>query len=327
MVAVIVLGLGGLAAWGGSCMLRMPGKSFHGPLPALSDAERAVERELEHHVRVLADDIGPRSSLTLDALGRAAEYVESELRRAGYAPERQTFSAGAAEFANVEAELRGAERASEIVVVGAHYDTIAETPGADDNASAVAALLVLARRFAEQRPARTLRFVAFANEEPPFFQSGQMGSFVYASRCRERAENVVAMLSLESIGYYATAPGSQKYPPPLSAFFPSTGDFIAFVGNLASRALVRSTIATFRARASFPSEGAALPGWIPGVGWSDQWAFWEQGYPALMVTDTAPFRNPHYHEPTDRPDTLDFERMTRVVLGLEPVVAELAAAP
>jgi hypothetical protein len=131
------------------------------------------------------------------------------------------------------------------------------------------------------------------------------------------------MLSLESIGYYSSEPGTQHYPPPLGFFYPSRGDFIAFVGNPASRALVRRVVERFRAEARFPAEGAALPAVLPGVGWSDQWAFWQAGYPAVMVTDTAPFRNPNYHRSSDEPDTVDFDRLARVVAGLESVIVDL----
>jgi Zn-dependent M28 family amino/carboxypeptidase len=307
-------------------MLRMPGQSFRGELPAATEAERSIQQELERHVRALAVEIGPRSGVARAALDRARDYVEAELRDVGYQPTMQRYSAGDVEYANIEAVRGGATRPDEIVVVGAHYDTVPETPGADDNASGAAALLALADRFADRRSARTLRFVAFANEEPPHFQSETMGSLVYARACRARGDRVTAMLSLESVGYYAIEPGTQKYPPPLSAFFPSTGDFIGFVGNLGSRALVQQVVGAFREHARFPSEGAALPGWIPGVGWSDQWAFWAADYPALMVTDTAPFRNPNYHTPNDILETLDLERTARVVLGLEHVIALLVDA-
>jgi hypothetical protein len=150
-----------------------------------------------------------------------------------------------------------------------------------------------------------------------------MGSVRYARWCREQDEDIVAMLSLETIGYYSEAPGSQKYPPPLGLLYPSKGDFIGFVGNVRSRRLVRRCVGTFRASVAYPSEGGAPPGWIPGIGWSDHWSFWQSGYPGVMVTDTAPFRYPHYHAVTDTPDKLDYDRMVRVVTGLEGVVATL----
>ena len=150
-----------------------------------------------------------------------------------------------------------------------------------------------------------------------------MGSRVYARRSHERGERIVAMLSLETIGYYSEAKGSQKYPFPFGLLYPSRGNFIAFVGNTRSADLVRACIHRFRQEAQFPSEGAALPGAIEGVGWSDHWAFWQEDYPALMVTDTAPFRYPHYHSIEDTPDKLDYERLARVTEGLEKVIRSL----
>lgn len=186
------------------------------------------------------------------------------------------------------------------------------------------ATLALARRFADRQPARTVRFVLFVNEESPYFQTEAMGSLVYARECRQRGDNIVAMFSLETIGYYSDRPGSQQYPWPLSAVYPSTGNFIAFVGNIASDHLVKQVVESFRRHAQFPSEGGALPGVIPGVGWSDHWSFWQAGYPALMVTDTAPFRYAHYHSAEDAPDKLDYESTARVVVGLDTVLDEMA---
>lgn len=151
-----------------------------------------------------------------------------------------------------------------------------------------------------------------------------MGSYVYARRCRERSENVLAMLSLETMGYYSDEPGSQKYPPVFGALYPSEGNFIGVVGNVRSRQLVRQVVRIFRSHTDFPCEGAALPGSITGVGWSDHWSFWQERYPAVMITDTAPFRYPYYHHPQDTPDKVDFEKMARVVDGLEHVVERLA---
>ena len=202
----------------------------------------------------------------------------------------------------------------EIVLVGAHYDSVFGAPGANDNGSGVAALLALARRFAGKQTHHTLRFVAFVNEEPPYFQTSQMGSFVYAGRCKARGDRIAAMISLETIGYFSDAPRSQTYPVAvLGAFYPKVGNFIGIVGDVRSRWLVRRAIAEFRKDGKIPTEGAALPAFIAGVGWSDQWSFWQHGYPGIMITDTAPFRYPHYHEATDTPDKLDYDRFALVV--------------
>ena len=209
------------------------------------------------------------------------------------------------------------------MVIGAHYDTVYDCPGADDNTSGIAALLELARALKDSHPARTVRFVAFVNEEPPWFQTDDMGSLVYAEQAHKLKENIVAAISIETIGMYSDAEGSQEYPAGFKSLYPSKGNFIAFVGDLGSRSLVRQAVRSFREVTKFPSEGSAAPGAIPGVGWSDHWSFWQEGYPAIMVTDTAPFRNVNYHRPTDTPETLDYDSMARVVHGLVGVVADL----
>ncbi|MEA2464856.1 MAG: hypothetical protein QOJ98_2603 [Acidobacteriota bacterium] len=292
-----------------------------GPLGA---AKPAAVEALRRDVAALCA-IEERNTLVPENLAHAAKLIEGELSSAGYEVERQTYdvSRDAVRADNLIVELRGTSRPEEIVVIGAHYDCVPGTVGADDNATGVAALLALARRFADAKPARTLRFVAFVNEEPPHFQSRDMGSWQYAKRCRDRREKIVAMVSLETIGYYDDARGSQQYPAPLAALYPDTGNFIGFASNVGSRALLSRCIKAFRAATPFPAESTAMPEAIPGIGWSDQWSFWQFGWSAIMVTDTAPFRNPHYHRPSDRPGTLDYERLAHVVDGLGGVVSDL----
>ncbi|WP_394826957.1 M28 family peptidase [Pendulispora albinea] len=317
----------GAIAW---CTV-MPGRSFRGALPPPSEGQARLAADLERDVAFLAGTIGARNTGRPGTLDQSAAYLESQLASAGYVPKRFSFDSGGTLVRNIEvardgeAERGEPGRSPQIVVVGAHYDSASGAPGADDNASGVAVLLALARMFHDETGARTVRFVAFANEEPPHFWAPTMGSLVYAKACKARGEPIVAMLSLESLGYYRDDPGSQKYPPVVRWFYPDTGDFVGFVGNLASRALVREAIGTFRASASFPSEGAALPSFVPGVGWSDQWAFWQSEFPGIMVTDTAPFRNPNYHTPNDRSETLDYGRLARVTEGLAAVVRELVS--
>lgn len=310
-------------------MLRMPGHSHRGPLPPASIAQLALAAELREDVETLAVRIGRRSTFHPAELDRCAQHIADRLESAGYQVNRPAFVSRGEKVCNIEALLKGTSRPDEIIVVGAHYDSFDGLCGADDNASGVAGVLALARRLADHPQPRTIRFVLFVNEEPPAFWTPDMGSWVYAKACRAAGDRIEGMLSLESIGCYSDRPGSQHYPPPLGSFFPDTGNFIAFVGNTASRSLVHDAIATFRATTAFPSEGAALPSLLPGVGWSDHWSFWKEGYPALMVTATAPYRNDHYHTPADRPEDLDYERTARVVDGLERVVRHLAgeAAP
>jgi Zn-dependent M28 family amino/carboxypeptidase len=308
-------------------MFRMPGESYAGPLPPLTAEQAALHDELKRHVETLAGDIGERNVVRYPNLTAAADFLEATLAELGYAVERQEYEVNRRTCANLSAEIPGADRPEEIIVVGAHYDSVTFCPGANDNGTGVAATLALARALKGSAPRRTVRFVLFVNEEQPYFQTPDMGSRVYAGACRERGEKITAMLSLETIGYYSDEPGSQRYPPPFGLIYPSTGDFIAFVGNYGSRDLVRRAVGSFRRHAKFPSEGGAPPGFLPGIGWSDHWAFWKEGYVGVMVTDTAPFRYPHYHEVTDTPDRVDYQRMARVVDGLEAVVADLAGAP
>lgn len=303
---------------------RMPGRSYAGPLEPLTEQEQALRDEMREHVGVLAGRIGERNMVRLRALRAAADYLRATFSGMGYDVREQVFRVEGEEVRNLEAEVKGSARPEEIVLLGAHYDSVIGAPGANDNASGVAALVALARWAREREFARTVRFVAFVNEEPPFFQSSEMGSRVYAREAKKRGERIVAMLSLETIGCYRDVPGSQSYPVPFGLLYPNTGNFIAFVGNVGSRELVHRVISVFRETTKFPSEGAAAPGWIPGIGWSDQWSFWQEGYAGVMITDTALFRYAEYHTERDLPERLDYERMARVVAGVERMIAALA---
>lgn len=307
----------------------MPGMSFSGPLPPLTSKEEALAVALRMYVDQLAD-IGPRHALEHGKLSLAAEWIAHRFESSGRDVNRLTFhtmgvgDGAAAVCENIEMVQLGTSRPHEIIVLGAHYDTVVESPGANDNASGVAALLGLSAALADAELARTVRFVAFANEEHPYSRTPAMGSWNYAKDCRNRADDVRAMFSLETLGYYTDEPDSQAYPPPLDSVYPSIGNFVAFVGNVASHGLVQEAVEVFRTHVRFPCEGEALPDDVPGISWSDHWSFWQEGYEALMVTDTAPFRYPYYHLPSDTPDKLDYERMARVVAGLEVVVRALA---
>jgi Zn-dependent M28 family amino/carboxypeptidase len=286
-------------------MIPMPGRSHIGPLPPMSGEGRALSLRLRLHVAALA--AAERNS----DLETPARYIEAAFSHAGLEPQSQYFESGGRKVRNIEV-------GSGSIVVGAHYDTVPGSPGADDNASGVAVLIELA---AMKLP---VRFVAFANEEAPYFYGPEMGSWVWAKRARERGDTVRAMFSLEMLGFYREAPGSQQYPAPLGLFYPDRADFIAFVGDLGARSLVRRSIDSFRRNSQFPSEGVSAPAIIPGVSWSDHWSLRRHGYDAIMVTDTAFYRYPDYHLPTDTPEKLDYERMARVTLGLAAMLKELA---
>lgn len=293
----------------------------------MTEEQRELEWGLRLHVQELAGRIGERNLFRYAQLVEAARYIRAAMREAGYDVRAHSYEVRGRGCENLEAEIRGRQRPDDIIVIGAHYDSVQGSPGANDNATGVAAMLALARAFKNRSPSCTLRFVAFTNEEPPFFQSSQMGSRIYARRCHEENDNVLLMLSLETIGYYSDKPGSQGYPFPFSFFYPSTANFIAFVGNMENALWVRRLLTAFRRHAQFPSEGGALWEWIPGVAWSDHWSFWKEGYPAVMVTDTAPNRYPYYHTAADTTDKIDFARMARVVSGLQCTIEELANAP
>jgi hypothetical protein len=319
-LAFAVATLIAVAIMGVFMIVTMPGRGHRGPLPTLAEKEKKLAADLRVHVEKLSEEIGQRSLVTPDALEEAASYIESELFGMGYQPGAHEYSVYKHTVRNIEVEIKGGARPDEILIIGAHYDTVPGTPGADDNASAVAGLLELARAFKGETPSVTIRFVFFVNEEPPFFKTGDMGSYRYAMRSKELGENIIGMLCLESIGYYSGEPESQQFPPPLGFFYPHTGDFIGFVGNIKSRKFLYSAIKAFRETTRFPSEGLAVPLPITGTDWSDHWAFWEAGYPAVMVTDTALFRNPNYHGPGDTAEKLDYESMARVVGGVGRII-------
>lgn len=309
-------------------MTAMPGSSHRAPLPPLTAEERDLATRLKRHVTTIASE--EHNVAHFAKLEQAAQYIEDTLTAYGYKVKRQSYDVNAGSVRNLEVSIVNAPsgKAKNIIVVGAHYDSAQGAPGANDNGTGTAGVIELARMLKDLKPAEgyELKLVLYVNEEPPYFKTTQMGSWVHASDLQAGGQNVVAMLSLETMGYYSDAKGSQRYPFPFNLLYPDTGNFIGFVGTIESRALVQRTIASFRKHASFPSEGVAAPAVIPGIDWSDHWSYREFGYPALMITDTAPFRYLHYHTEADTVDKIDFERLARVVKGLEKVVREFAQA-
>ncbi|MEO6599952.1 MAG: M20/M25/M40 family metallo-hydrolase [Polyangiaceae bacterium] len=287
----------------------------------------SLAARLEATVRHLSGDIGERHFRRAQALDEALNFIREELGRSRVAVTNHPFEVSGRQFTNVEVIVPSRSGAAEAgcIVVGAHYDTVPGTPGADDNATGVAALLELARELAHERFERSLRLVFFPNEEPPFFPDAGMGSAAYAAELRRAAVNVHTMISLEMLGYYSDRPRSQKYPPGLSLLYPNRGNFIGFVSNLQSRKRLSELKRAFIASSDFPCESLAAPEWTVVVGLSDHSSFWKQGYPGLMVTDTAFMRNPHYHQASDTADTLDFERFAKVTAGLLGAVRRLAS--
>ena len=278
------------------------------------------------HVERLAGDIGERNVFVPEALQRAAQYIEEEWTRFGYAVDRLDYDVSGLRCANLAVSRNGGGRTSEILLLGAHYDSVVGSPGANDNASGVAALLEVSRLFQAIDSALTVRFVAFVNEEPPFFMTGRQGSMVYAKAARRRGDDIRLMASLETIGCYSDKPGSQKYPPLFELFYPDRGDFLGIVADFRSRKAMRLLANAFRAHSDFPLQTVSTFRAIPGVSWSDHQSFWRQGYRAVMVTDTAPYRYRHYHAPTDTPDKLSYPELAQVTLGLFDAFAALARA-
>jgi hypothetical protein len=324
-VLSILVAVVAFAVW---FMTAMPGARHRGPLQPLGAGDQQLLANLKAHVAAVASE--EHNAGHPEALERSARYIEATLSGLGYVVSRQEFETGGVKVRNIEVKRAdpGAGKAR-LIVIGAHYDSAQGAVGADDNGSGVAALLELARSLKSARPAEglELRLVFYVNEELPWFATEKMGSLVHAGGLAREGMEVVAMLSLETIGWYSDAPGSQRYPFPFNLLYPSTGDFVGFVANPPSRSLLHRVIGSFRRHAAFPSEGAVGLESIAGVSWSDHWAYWKFGWPAVMVTDTAPFRYPHYHTLRDTPDKLDYERLARVVQGLEGVLRDLASGP
>ncbi|MFQ5508268.1 MAG: M20/M25/M40 family metallo-hydrolase [Leptospirillia bacterium] len=290
----------------------------------MTSADPQLEQRLTDHVRALADHIGPRGLFAPEALSAAADLIEGCFESMGYSVWREPVDAPGGLSHNIVAERPGTEPDPGVWLVGAHYDTVEGTPGADDNASAVAVLLEMAREFTRVDPKQTVRFVAFTNEEMPHFSTQSQGAMVHAAGCRERGEQVHLMASLEMLGYYTDAPGSQAYPAGLSACYPDTGNFVAVIGSMRHGIKLKRLVGAFRKVSGFPCEYLATPFWMPALVRSDHFAFWLHRYPAVMITDTADFRNPHYHSGLDTPDTLDFAAMAQVSHGFAKAFARLA---
>ncbi|WP_455208019.1 M28 family peptidase [Kaarinaea lacus] len=273
-------------------------------------------QQLKTHVDKLAGEIGEHNIYHPHALNAVADYISLEWQLQGYPVVPQAYTVKGLQCSNLEITRVGTSPANGIILIGAHYDSVMGSPGANDNGSGIAALLELSRLFADEQPVTSLRFVAFVNEEPPFFYWNNMGSMVYARQMKQRRENIRYMMALETIGYYSAAPNSQHYPPLLKHFYPHTGDFIAFVSNFRSRRIMLRAANAFRSSSDFPVQHLASPAIVPGVSWSDHLSFWREGYQAFMITDTAFYRYPYYHTAQDTPDKLTYEPFAEMANGL-----------
>lgn len=306
------------------CTIVMPGKSYSGESPEDTPERLQRAERLRQNVDLLFEAGKERNIFNLQGLRGAEKNIERSLSDTGYEIFREEFVSQGIPVHNIRVEIRGNKRPEEIVVVGAHYDSVRGSPGANDNGSGVALLLELARVLSDAPQERTVRFIFFVNEEPPFFWTEEMGSVRSAKLAKSKNEKIVGMLSLETLGYYENEENTQRYPAMLSWFYPSRGNFVAFVGMSSSSKLLKCAIERFRHHATVPSEGAALPWIIPHVGSSDHWSYWREGYPAIMLTDTAMYRYRHYHTSEDTPARLNYRMMSRVFEGIEPMVKDLS---
>jgi hypothetical protein len=297
------------------------------PDPADRAEIQALEHRLMEHVRILGETIGERNLHRPRALRAAADYIRQAWKTQGFEVGEERFEIMGQTCLNLMVERRGSTRPETLVLAGAHYDSVFGSPGANDNGTGVAVLLEMSRAARREASSRTLRFVAFVNEEPPFFRTDSMGSRRHARGARQRGEQIAAMFSLETLGYYSSAAGSQHYPFPFGAFYPRIGNFLAVVGNLRSRGVAVEFLRRFMAESDFPVEGIATFEWIPGIDWSDHSSFWEEGYPALMLTDTAPFRYPEYHSLRDLPEKINRSEFARAAHGIIQAVRRMADAP
>jgi len=325
MIREFTLGMAIIAIIGLSVALyciRMPGKNWQGDIAPLDDSEQRLKTNLQQHVTALTAHY--RNVLSGNIIP-AQVYISLFWDEISLTPKLQEYQINGISYYNLYVELPGRDTNAGILVIGAHYDTVHGSPGADDNASGVAALLELSRMLANRPLARTVHLVAFINQEEPFFATRDMGSMVYMRALEARNIPISGMWSLEMLGYYSDTVGSQHYPQPMAWFYPDTGNFISFVSNIASRPLLHTTIAEFRHHAQIPSYGLSAPDVILPLGLSDHFSFWVGGYPALMITDTAMYRNPHYHTAQDTADTLDYTRMAKVVSALAKATPQVTA--
>jgi hypothetical protein len=280
---------------------------------------------LRRHIVAIASQ--PHNVDHPEALEQAAGHIEAELIAMGHEPQRHLYACHSITVRNIEVVLAppDASAATPTLVVGAHYDAPDDSPGANDNGTGVAALLELARLLKDRPVGQRVRLVFFVNEELPWGKTELMGSWRHAKSLREAGERVTGMIALETLGYFSEREGSQSFPFPLGALYGTRGNFVAFVGMLGGRNFVHAAVACFRQVSTVPSIGGVAPRAIEGIDLSDHWAYDQMGFPACMVTDTAPFRNPYYHQRFDTPDTVDYPMLARITLGLAATIQALAA--
>jgi len=286
-----------------------------------------IKKSMEPDIEYL-QNLGPRNSendTSYRQLRQCEEWIRQRWESQGYTVKKQTFSYKGKEYSNLEIEIKGRIAPSEIIIVSAQYDTLPDSPGANNNGSGMAILFQLSRLLKNHTPDRTLRLLNFVNEEDPFFGTEMMGSYQYAKRSHQRRENILVMLSLDTLGIYKEEPGSQKLPFPFKMFYPDRGNFLAFIGNLSSRKYMIEATRGFKKGCSFPIEAGAVPEWVKAADWSDHRSFWQFGYPGIMVTDTGEFRSLSHTTKEDTMEKLNLEAMSRIVIGMYACAVHLTS--
>lgn len=281
-----------------------------------------IEDSLRARVSYLSETLGPRNPPHYTALLAAENWIRDTWTNQGYRVEAQTFPVEGVDCANLSVEIHGQVRPEDIVMVTAQYDTWPDSPGANNNGSGMTVLLELSRMLRGLIPDRTLRLVAFSAQEPPYTQ---LGSRIYAKRCRDMGEDIYVMMSMDAIGIYKQAKGSQKIPFPFSLLYPDRGNFLAFIADLGTRAQVIAATRGFKRGSRFPIEAAAVPRWVKGASWSDHGSFWDQGYRAIQITDTGAFRAPSHTTAEDTLEKIDFPALARITIGMYASILELTS--
>ena len=268
--------------------------------------------KLKQHLLAITGTTQPRNHQHTDALNQVAAYIRHEFEQLNGQVQEQVYTVAGKEYRNVVLSVGPADAPR--LVVGAHYDVCEDQPGADDNASGVAGLLELARLLDKHTLPFRIDFVAYTLEEPPYFRTEHMGSYVHANSLYEQQADVMGMISLEMIGYFKDEKGSQRYPiAPLKLFYGSRGNYIAIVQRFGNGSFGRSLLRNYKKAATLPVKSLRAPAFLTGVDFSDHLNYWRFGFDALMITDTSFYRNSNYHQPTDTIYTLDFKRMGEVV--------------
>ena len=286
----------------------------------------AVEQDsLRKHVEALAVQFYPRDWQHRDNLDASANYIAEHLKQAGAVVDLQPFTVGGQVYRNVHGRFACGDTPR--IIVGAHYDACGEQPGADDNASAIAVLIELAFLLGAMDSPPPVDLVAYTLEEPPFFGTEQMGSAIHAKSLSDHAGSIRGVIVLEMVGYFNDKWGSQSYPAPLLyLMYPSRGNFIGVVSRWDQGEWVKTVKVAMKGRTDLPVYSIRAPVALPGVDFSDHRNYWPHGIPALMVTDTAFYRNKAYHTAEDTPDRLDYRRMAQVTVAVFAAVNSISRA-